>query len=207
MRMKKIFLVLAAALCVATVSAQSKFESTVKNAAQTVASQKWSVGLRLGSQGQAIAECFYSENAYFEGRLGLSYYGVQELRDTKGNCLGVDATVLHNWNCCTWDWTPSAGQWYLDAGVGVNIGGHGRGMWCGIAGQAKFGIKFNKVPIRLAVDVTPVVGPWIQYGWKETTKTTTTEGVEVSTEVKHPARIGFNGLGLAGAAISATYCF
>ena len=49
MRMKKIFLVLAAALCVATVSAQNKFESQVKQAAQTIASQKWSVGLRLGS--------------------------------------------------------------------------------------------------------------------------------------------------------------
>ena len=198
MRMKKIFLVLAAALCVATVSAQSKFESTVKNAAQTVASQKWSVGLRVGTGAQVEAECFYSENAYFEALLGIDLLNLAH--------PGVDFTVLHNWNCCTWDWTPSAGQWFLDAGVGVNIGGHGKGLWCGVAGQAKFGIKFNKVPIRLAVDVTPVVGPWINYGWTEKTKVEV-NGVETETRVHHPAQAGFRGLGLVGAAISATYCF
>lgn len=198
MRMKKIFLVLAAALCVATVSAQNNLESQVKQAAQTLAAQKWSVGLRVGTGAQLEAECFYSSNAYFEGLLGIDLLNLAH--------PGVDFTVLHNWNCCTWDWTPSAGQWFLDAGVGVNVGGHGKGLWCGIAGQAKFGIKFNNVPIRLAVDVTPVVGPWINYGYKETTEVEV-DGVVTKTEVKHKATAGFRGLGLVNAAISATYCF
>ena len=60
--MKKILLVMVALLCVTTVSAQSKLEE----AANYVASQKWSVGLRVGSGLQADAECFYSDKAYVE---------------------------------------------------------------------------------------------------------------------------------------------
>ena len=37
--------------------------------------------------------------------------------------LAADFTALHNWNICTMDWTPSAGDWFFDAGVGLNIGG------------------------------------------------------------------------------------
>ena len=200
--MKKIFLVLVAALCVASVSAQDKFKSQVKQVAQTVAAQKWSVGLRAGSGVQVDAECFYAGNKYFEGRLGLGLIGG----------LGVDFTVLHNWNCCNWDWTPKAGTWFLDAGVGVNVGGHAKGLWCGVAGQAKFGIKFKEVPIRLAVDVTPVIGPWINYGYKTTVDNPILDdaGQQVGVEkvpVKHPATAGFRGLGLVGVALSATYCF
>lgn len=203
--MKKIFLVLAAIFCVATVSAQSKFESSVKNAANTIASQKWAIGLRAGSTAQVEAECFYADKAYFEGLLGLSYI----------HNLGVDFTLLHNWNCCVWDWTPNAGQWFLDAGVGVNIGGHGKGLWCGVAGQAKFGIKFNNVPIRLAVDVTPVIGPWINYGYTVNVPKLDSNGVpELDSNgqpkfVKevHGTKAGFNSWGLCGVAISATYCF
>ena len=147
MRMKKIFLVLAAALCVATVSAQNKFESSVKQAAQTIASQKWSVGLRAGAGAQVKAECFYAGDKYFEGLLGWGFL-----------TGALDFTVIHNWNCYNWDWTPQAGSWFLDAGVGANIGGSKAHCSFGIAGQVKFGIKFNKVPIRLSVDYTPVIG-------------------------------------------------
>lgn len=191
--MKKIFLVMAAMLCVASVSAQNK----VKDAANYVASQKWSVGLRAGAGAQVDAECFYSDKAYIEGRLGWGFV----------NGHRADFTILHNWNCCTWDWTPSAGQWFLDAGVGAHIGGNGHGMGVGVAGQAKFGIKFNKVPIRLAVDATPVVGPYVHYGWKETTEIADDQGNVVKTTVRHHADWGFWGAGPLNFAISATYCF
>ena len=75
--MKKILLIVVALFCITTVSAQSKFESSVKNAAQTVASQKWSAGLRVGSGVQGYAECFYSDKAYVEGRLGFQYVGFE----------------------------------------------------------------------------------------------------------------------------------
>ena len=197
MRMKKIFLVLAAALCVATVSAQNKFESSVKQAAQVVASQKWSVGLRVGAGAQVDAECFYAGDKYLEGRLGLGIIGG----------LGADFTALHNWNCYNWDWTPSVGKWYLDAGVGANVGGNGGWVYAGVAGAVKFGIKFNKVPIRLAIDYTPVLGVHVVYG--QTHTETVTDDAGVTTEVKThvPSKLGFHDKGFYNLALSATYCF
>ena len=219
MRMKKIFLVLAAALCVATVSAQNQFESSVKQAAQTIASQKWSVGLRLGSGAQVDAECFYAGDKYVEARLGLGWLGG----------FGADFTALHNWNVCNWDWTPSAGKWFLDAGVGFNLGGgaktvanvyynneyvgwvDGTSVYGGIAGQVKFGIKFNKVPIRLALDYTPVIGISGAYANSKGKKDIRTvndalkaEGMDGKCRVRDAH---FYGLGFANIALSATYCF
>ena len=176
--MKKILLSLVALLCVATVSAQSKFESSVKNAAQTVASQKWSAGLRVGSGLQGYAECFYSDKAYVEGRLGMQYVA--------GVC--ADFTLLHNWNVCTMDWTPSAGKWFFDAGVGVNVGGVPHVATVGVAGCAKLGIKFDSAPVRLAVDITPSIGPIIGYG-------------------KGWSGASFYYMGLCNVGISAAYCF
>ena len=201
--MKKILLAVVALLCVATVSAQNDFKSSVKQAAQTVASQKWSVGLRLGSGAQVDAECFYAGDKYVEARLGLGWV----------HGYGADFTVLHNWNCCNWDWTPNAGKWFLDAGVGANLGGHLKGLSVGVAGQAKFGIKFNKVPIRLAVDVTPAIGIWHNYGYKETIETPELDsngaptGNTVKTTVSHKSHTGFYKWGLLNLGLSATYCF
>lgn len=138
MRMKKIFLVLVAVLCVASVSAQKT---------------KWAAGLRATYGVQAVGEYFYSSDKYAEARLGL--FG--------GAC--ADFTALHQWNCCNWDWTPSVGKWYLDAGVGLNLGGAAHYVWGGVAGDVKFGIKFNKVPIRLSIDYTPVIGIAGWYGY------------------------------------------
>ena len=140
MRMKKIFLVLVAVLCVASVSAQKT---------------NWAAGLRATYGVQAVGEYFYSSDKYAEARLGL--FG--------GAC--ADFTALHQWNCCNWDWTPSVGKWYLDAGVGVNLGGAAHYVWGGVAGDVKFGIKFNKVPIRLSIDYTPVIGIAGWYGYHD----------------------------------------
>ena len=198
MRMKKIFLVMAAMLCIATVSAQNKLEQGVDKLVKTAAAQKWSVGLRAGTGLQAVAECFYAGDKYFEGRLGAGLL----------DGWGADFTVLHNWNCCNWDWTPSAGDWYLDAGVGANVGGHGKAFWCGVVGQAKFGIKFKEVPIRLAVDVSPSIGAVNKEKERPVQKSTTNNGVTEIVETTETYREwGFNPLGLASVAISATWCF
>ena len=138
--MKKIFLVLVAVLCVASVSAQKT---------------NWAAGLRATYGVQAVGEYFYSSDKYAEARLGL--FG--------GAC--ADFTALHQWNCCNWDWTPSVGKWYLDAGVGLNLGGAAHYVWGGVAGDVKFGIKFNKVPIRLSIDYTPVIGIAGWYGYHD----------------------------------------
>lgn len=180
MSMKKVFLVLVAvALCVSAASAQGK----LKQAAQTVASQKWSVGLRAGSTVQAVAECFYGDNTYVEGRFGMT-----ALFGSANNPVAADFTILHNWNCFNWDWTPSAGKWFLDAGAGLSVGGGAHTAYIGVAGNAKFGIKFNAAPIRLSVDWTPVFGPGFVYG-KDYTDTY------------------FHELNIANFGVSATYCF
>ena len=171
--MKKILLVMVALLCVTTVSAQSKLEE----AANYVASQKWSVGLRATYGVQAVAECFYADKAYLEGRLGL--FGG----------LAADFAVLHNWNCCAWNWTPQAGQWFLDAGVGGYVGGAAHFCYGGVVGTVKFGIKFNKVPIRLAIDYSPAINIGGTYG------------KNVAKEV------GLYTAGFYNGGISATWCF
>ena len=161
--MKKIFLVLAAMFCVATVSAQSQ----------------WAAGLRIGSGLQAQGEWAYSDNCYVEARFGMQYV----------NGLSADFTVLHNWNCFNMDWTPSAGQWFFDAGVGVNVGGKAHYAYVGAAGQAKLGIKFNAAPVRLSLDWTPSIGPAFIY---------------LPGEGSYPH---FNKWGLCNLGVSATYCF
>ena len=171
--MKKILLIVVALFCVTTVSAQSK----VKEAANYVASQKWSAGLRVTYGVQAVAECFYSDKAYFEGRIGIF------------NGLAADFAILHNWNCFAWNWTPKAGQWFLDAGVGGNIGGAAHFCYGGVVGQVKFGIKFNKVPIRLAVDYTPAINIGGTYGKNVDNK------------------VALYTAGFWNGGLSATYCF
>ena len=219
MRMKKIFLVLAAMFCVATVSAQNKV-------VDTITSQKWSVGLRVGSGLQAQAECFYGDKTYFEARFGMAWV----------SGVTADLTVLHNWNCCNWNWTPNTGTWFLDAGVGLNIGGGaknaanvygpstysvadeywgwtwGNNIYYGVAGQVKFGIKFKKVPIRLAIDYTPVLGMHHVYpnakGKKEirdANKEWQAAGLDGKFKAKH--NTSFYGGGLGNVAVSATWCF
>lgn len=159
---------MAAMLCVATVSAQ-----TLQKAVDTAKSSDWSVGLRVNGGVQAVAECFYAGDKYVEGRLGLAI---------DKDYFGADFTFLHNWNLYNWNWTPKVGKWYLDAGCGANIGGGKKRFYVGVAGDVKFGIKFNKVPIRLAVDYTPVIACEF-----------------VNPDIYMP--------GLWNVALSATYCF
>ena len=202
--MKKILLVMAAMLCVATVSAQ----------------HKWAAGLRVGSGLQAQGEYVYSDNCYVEARFGMGWL----------SGVTADFTALHNWNVCNWDWTPSVGKWYLDAGCGLNIGGgaktlvnvylddnyfgwtYGSNVYVGVAGQVKFGIQFKKVPIRLSVDYTPVLGICANYpnakGKKEIKDANDAwQAVGLKGEFKAKKNTGFYGAGLGNFGVSATWCF
>ena len=126
-----------------------------------------------------LAHGFLNKSNYLEARLGL--YG--------GAC--ADFTALYNWHLMDFDWTPSVGKWYFDAGVGGNIGGAAHFVFGGVAGQAKLGLKFNKVPIRLALDWTPVLGVCGWYG--------------DAGDTASGAR--FYGIGWANVGVSATWCF
>ena len=176
MRMKRFLFILAVAFCMATTASA---QVTLKEAAQAVASQKWSIGARVGSGFQAQTECFYAPDKYVEGRLGMAW--------VHGG-ISADFTLLHNWNVCVMDWTPDDGEWFLDAGVGLNVGGVPHLATVGIAGQIKLGVKFTEVPIRLAIDFSPAIGPAFVYG-----------SGECSSD--------FNVMGLCNLGLSATYCF
>ena len=147
--MKKLFLALALAFCAATVSAQG-----------------WALGGRITGGIEAQVEYQFASENYLEGRVGLG-----GLLDGKP---GFNATVLYQWNCFNWDWTPKAGTWFFDAGVGASAGFwsdkvaeadgvgsiHHNYAHVGLTGCAKFGIKFSGAPVKLAIDYSPSVGPW-----------------------------------------------
>ena len=163
--MKKFLLVIVALFCVSA-------SASAKNLVDVAANSRCSLGLRVGSGAELVGECFYAKDVYVEGRLGYNWGS------------GFSFTAFHAWNPFDWAWTPKLGWWFFDYGVGasVSVGNHHVGV--GVAGVAKFGILFKKVPIRLAVDVTPRVGLSIYGGG-----------------------VGFWRTGLLNGGLSATYCF
>ena len=115
--MKKFLLALVAMVMVAGVSAQN-----------------WSIGGRVGSGVQVVGQYDLNKKNYLEGRFGAAWLGG----------VTADFTALYNWKICTMDWTPNGGDWFFDAGVGVNVGGASHYAYVGIAGMARLGYNFRK---------------------------------------------------------------
>lgn len=122
-------------------------------ASLTMYAQNWSIGGRIGSGFQFDAQ-YDTGKGYVEGRFGAGFL----------NGINADFTALYNWKLFEWNWTPNAGQWFFDAGVGLNIGGAEHRAYLGPAGMARFGIKFNGAPVSLSFDWTPSVSTCIHYG-------------------------------------------
>mgnify|MGYP003300031533 CR=1 FL=1 len=118
--------------------------------------QDWRVGARIGSGFQAVGQYAYNGSDYFEARFGASWID--------HGTVTADFTIMHNWNVATMNWTPSAGEWFFDAGVGLNVGGREHYAYVGVTGMARLGIKFNGAPVSLSLDYSPVIGPGIGYG-------------------------------------------
>ena len=164
-------------------------------AVTAVSAQENNVGLRVGSgtDFDLVGKVGLGGN-YIEGRLGFG-----------GSHVNI--TGIYNWEIAEWNWTPSVGKWFFDAGVGVNLGGAKHFMYVGVAGQAKFGIKFNKVPIRLAIDVTPAFGPYFHLPYSEMVEVPNTSGGVDKVKIKYGGGAGFYSHGLLNFGLSATYCF
>ena len=129
--MKKFLVALVAMFCVTAVSAQFS-----------------NVGVRFGSGTAITAQYDLSKANHIDGRIGFG-----------GGWTSI--TGIYNWSLKSFDWTPGLGKWFFDAGVGPQAAlflKDDGGVYVGAAGDAKFGIKFNKVPIKLAIDYTPGVG-------------------------------------------------
>jgi hypothetical protein len=99
--MKKIILVMVAALCVVSASAQSK----VKDGFGIDQDARCSLGLRVGSGTYVVGEYFYGKDVYIDGRVGWEWGS------------GFNLTALHMWNPKDWNWTPKLGLYAYNGGI------------------------------------------------------------------------------------------
>ena len=173
--MKRVILTLAVLFCVVASASAEKVLGV------DVSREKWAVGGRIGSGLQAQAEYKMQSDNYLDFRFGMSWCNATAL-------LTADFQALYQWHIADWDWTPSVGDWFFDAGVGVGAGGREHLAYYGVLGGAKFGIKLNSVPLKIAVDWTPMIGGMTAYGG----------GYSYSE---------FHKYGLANLAVSCVYCF
>ena len=173
--MKKLIFSLDVCLCALTASAQDR----------------WAVGGRFGSGLQAQGEYHFLNDNYLEARFGMYYAN-------PGATVMADFTALYNWNICTMDWTPSAGEWFFDAGCGINVGGREHYAYIGAAGCAKLGIRFKNAPVRLSLDWTPAFGAEIAYWDSQTIG---------GYKIKGGSTSNFNKYGLCNFGLSCVYCF
>lgn len=118
----------------------------------------WAIGGRTGATIQFDAQ-YHWNKGYLEGRFGAGFCN-------HGGTVTADFSLMYNWKACRWSyWTPSAGDWFLDAGVGLNVGGREHYAYVGPAGIIKFGIQFTRgaKPVSLSLDWNPAFGAGIAY--------------------------------------------
>lgn len=113
-------------------------------AVTAVSAQENNVGIRVGS-GTAFD---------LVGKVGLGGNNIEGRLGFGDNHVNI--TGIYNWEIAEWNWTPSVGKWFFDAGVGGNLG-IGNHVNLGVVGTAHFGIKFSGAPIDLSVDITPAI--------------------------------------------------
>ena len=204
--MKKLLIFVISLLCVTTTFAQTYYQPSRQN---------WSVGARVGSGFQAVAQYSFQNDNYIEGRIGMGWID----GNLAGKALTADFTILYNWRVFEMDWTPSVGVWFFDAGAGVNVGGRKDYAYVGAAGMARLGITFNDAPVTLSIDWTPIVGPnFRSYDHYETELKPAVDGAVdpesgepvmemVKTRFERRTETGFRGIGFANFAITCTYNF
>jgi hypothetical protein len=187
--MKKILFLIAIAICTTSIAK----------------AQDWSVGARIGSGFAGVAQAHFGNDTYVEMRLGMSWAS-----NHMGNIDGVavnsaggaadltgDFSALYNWRVLKMNWTPK-GEWFLDAGVGLNLGGkqmQSKLSWfyTGVQGMCRLGYTFGNAPVSLAFDWSPAIDVSIISGKTDT--------------YDFGTKAGLNGLALANFGISCVYNF
>ena len=186
--MKKLFILIAVVIASATVAS---------------AQGKWATGLRIGSGFQAVGQYHLSDKNYAEARFGMSFVGSFTGRIDGQRVRGVpvgptmtfisaDFSALYMWRVLTPSWT-SQGEWFLDAGVGLNVGGRANWAYVGPQGSVKLGYTFEQAPVSLAFDWSPAFGASIIYGR--------------DFDGRNRTFAGFNDMGIANLGITCTYNF
>lgn len=104
------------------------------------------LGFRVGSGAELQYERYFNSGSVLKLNAGLYDYA--------GNYFG---TVIYDWDCFTWEnWTPKAGDWFFNAGLGASFGTWKSDFNVGFLGEVSFGIHFKGAPISLSVDYRPV---------------------------------------------------
>lgn len=130
--MKKFLVALVAMFCVTAVSAQFS-----------------NVGVRFNggahhTGANLIGQYDLGGSNHIEGRLGFG-----------GGTTSI--TGLYNWEIEKFNWTPSLGQWFFDAGVGANVAFASGYTGISALGTAQLGIKFNNAPVSVTFDLEPTL--------------------------------------------------
>lgn len=121
----------------------------------TVSAEGWGVGARLGSGLQAVGQRNFYNGNYAELRVGMDWMHPDVV---------ADISLLYNWNVADMDWTMR-GDWFFDAGVGLNLSGKRYFTAFGVQGVAKLGYAFEDSPMSLSLDWSPTFGPgWVHVG-------------------------------------------
>ena len=112
------------------------------------------VGLRVNGGIEIVGQYDMGKANYIDGRIGF------------GND-NVSLTGIYNWKLKNFNWTPSIGKWFFDAGVGggaytydkvnKNNNNISNGIGACIVGQVKLGIKLNDAPVSIAWDFCPAI--------------------------------------------------
>jgi hypothetical protein len=141
-----------------------------------------------------------NQKNYVEARFGLNL--------VPG--AAADLTGLYNWRLFNWDWTPQAGTWFFDAGVGASVGGARQYAYFGATGMARFGFKFRNVPISLSIDYSPTLGLDFVYGVGGGNYDGDSVGyapVETRSAANKRTYVGFHEAGLWNTGLTFTYTF
>lgn len=122
--------------------------------ASTASAQEWGAGIRIGSGFQGVAQKSFANENYIEARLGMDWM--------HSGVIIADFSALYVWNIANMDWTDT-GNWFFDAGLGLNLGGKSHYATVGAQLMARLGYTFENSPISLALDWSPVLGAEIAY--------------------------------------------
>ncbi|MBO5893073.1 MAG: hypothetical protein J6Q31_02265 [Alistipes sp.] len=119
--------------------------------AVTTFAQNNALGLRIGSGAELQYDHTFGSGNVLKTNVGLF--------DFNGSLFG---TCIYDWEVCNWaDWTPDAGNWFLQAGVGGAVGivktENVSDFNIGVAGNVAFGIHFCDAPVTLAIDYRPTI--------------------------------------------------
>lgn len=105
-----------------------------------VSAQVSNVGLRFNGGVEVVGQFDMGKTNYIDARIGLNHT--------------ISLTGIYTWKIQEFNWTPSLGKWFFDAGVGASVG-FSNPVWASVVGSAKLGFEFKDAPVSIMWDLCP----------------------------------------------------